>query len=131
MTTTRSVECTLLESIIVSNKNNKQSLNMPASMTLNYFGLPGRAEATRVALAYAGENFEDHKMDFAEYGACKWAGKGLPVLEVHAIIANVEANFLTGIPTTLIKDTAASLVEVQAAVLEDPKVKAYYASKKA
>eukprot|EP00903_Cladosiphon_okamuranus_P012823 g11983.t1 len=201
---------------------------MPASMTLNYFGLPGRAEATRVALAYAGENFEDHKMDFAEYGACKWAGKGLPVLEmdgaeytqstallryagklgglypddalgalkvdeivmlgedimgklfscmgekddtvakgllagkiktllevlvtkieaspsefcvgdsltiadlqVHAIIANVEANFLTGIPTTLIKDTAAPLEEVQTAVLEDPKVKAYYASKEA
>ena len=55
---------------------------MPASMTLNYFGLPGRAEATRVALAYAGKDFEDNKMDFAGYGACKWAGKGLPVLEV-------------------------------------------------
>lgn len=55
---------------------------MPSSMTLNYFGLPGRAEATRVALAYAGEDFKDHKMDFAEYGASKWAGKGLPVLEV-------------------------------------------------
>ena len=55
---------------------------MPASMTLNYFPLPGRAEATRVALAYAGKDFEDSTMDFAGYGACKWAGKGLPVLEV-------------------------------------------------
>eukprot|EP00752_Nemacystus_decipiens_P018565 g16644.t1 len=201
---------------------------MPASMTLNYFGLPGRAEATRVALAYAGKDFEDHQMDFAEYGASKWAGKGVPVLEmdgaeytqstallsyagklgglypedtlaalkvdeivmigedimakifscmgekddtvakgllegkiktllevlvtkisaspsrfcvgdsltiadlqVHAVIANVEANFCTGIPTTLVKDTAAPLLEVQAAVLDDPKVKAYYASKTA
>eukprot|EP00752_Nemacystus_decipiens_P018567 g16646.t1 len=198
---------------------------MSASMTLNYFGLPGRAEATRLALAYAGKDFEDHRMDFAEYGASKWAGKGVPVLEmggaeytqstallryagklgglypqdllaalkvdeivmigedimanvfscmgekddtvakgllegkiktllevlvkktaaspskfcvgdsltiadfqVHAIIANVKADFCTGIPTTLIKDTAAPLLEVQAAVLEDPKVKAYYAS---
>ena len=50
---------------------------------LNYFGLPGRAEATRVALAYAGKDFEDHQMDFAEYGASKWAGKGVPVLEVR------------------------------------------------
>ena len=41
---------------------------------------------------------------------------------MHAIIANVEANFCTGIPPTLIKDTAAPLLGVQAAVLEDPKV---------
>eukprot|EP00752_Nemacystus_decipiens_P018574 g16653.t1 len=197
-----------------------------ASMKINYFALPGRAEATRVALAYAGKEFEDHRMDFAEYGASKWAGKGLPVLEmdgaeytqstallrfagklgglypedplaslkvdeivmvgedilgklfscmgakddsvakgllegklktylevlvakvgassgkfcvgnsltiadlqVHAVIANVEAGFCTGIPTTLIKDTAAPLLEVEAAVMDDPKVKAYYASK--
>eukprot|EP00903_Cladosiphon_okamuranus_P012912 g12055.t1 len=201
---------------------------MPASMTLNYFGLPGRAEATRVALAYACKDFEDRQMEFAEYGDSKWAGKGLPVLEmdgveytqstallryagklgglfpedplaalkvdeivmltedimgmvlscveekddtlakgflegkikillevlvtkiatspskfcvgdsltiadlqVHALIANVEADFCTGIPATLIKDTAAPLMEVHAAVLEDPKVKAYYASKEA
>lgn len=57
---------------------------MPSSMTLHYFGLPGRAEATRVALAYAGKDFEDNKMDFAGYGASKWAGKGLPVLEVRS-----------------------------------------------
>ena len=41
---------------------------------------------------------------------------------MHALIANVEAAFCTGIPATLIKDTAAPLMEVQAAVLEDPKV---------
>ena len=56
---------------------------MPASMILNYFGLPGRAEATRVALAYAGKDFEDHRLDKAEYGASRWAGKGVPVLEVR------------------------------------------------
>eukprot|EP00752_Nemacystus_decipiens_P018571 g16650.t1 len=55
---------------------------MPASMTLNYFGLPGRAEATRLALAYAGKMFEDHRMDKAEYVASRWAGKGVPVLEM-------------------------------------------------
>ncbi|CAM9661124.1 unnamed protein product [Ectocarpus sp. 12 AP-2014] len=200
---------------------------MPSTTTLKYFGLPGRGEATRVALAYAGKDFEDNRMGFPEYGACKWAGKGLPVLEmngaeytqstallryagklgglypddalaalkvdeivmigedimanmfkcmgekddtvaegvlegkvkgmvellvsklaanpsskffvgtsptiadlqVHAVIKNAEANFLTGIPTTLIADTAPTLMEMQAALLEDPKVKAYYASK--
>ena len=44
------------------------------------------------------------------------------MLQVHALIANVEADFLTGIPTTLIKDTAAPLLVVDAAVMEDPKV---------
>lgn len=38
------------------------------------------------------------------------------------VIANVEAGFLTGIPTTLIADTAAPLLAVKTAVLEDPKV---------
>eukprot|EP00178_Gracilaria_changii_P004009 TRINITY_DN1610_c0_g1_i1.p1 TRINITY_DN1610_c0_g1~~TRINITY_DN1610_c0_g1_i1.p1 ORF type:complete len:201 (+),score=22.32 TRINITY_DN1610_c0_g1_i1:108-710(+) len=199
---------------------------MPASMTLNYFGLPGRAEATRVALAYAGKDFEDKRLSGPEYGASKWAGKGVPVLEmdgadytqstallryagklgglypedpldalkvdeivmigedimakifscmgkkddtfaegvltgkvktllevlttkiaaspskfcvgnsltiadlqVHAVIANVEAGFVPFVPPTLIADTAEPLLAVKTAVLEDPKVKAYYASK--
>ncbi|CAM9851402.1 unnamed protein product [Ectocarpus sp. 13 AM-2016] len=225
---------------------------MPSTATLHYFGLPGRGEATRVALAYAGKDFVDNTMGFPEYGACKWAGKGLPVLEmddaeyfqstallryagkmgglypddalaalkvdeivmiaedvltnmfkcmgekddtvakgvlegkqsrlpfpsprcltryplpphrcptviktlvdilvaklaanpsskffvgnsptiadlqVHAVIKNFEANFLTGLPTTHIADTAPTLMEMQAALLEDPKVKVYYASK--
>ena len=55
---------------------------MPASMTLNYFPLPGRAEATRVALAYAGKEFEDKRLSDTEYVECNWFGKGLPVLEV-------------------------------------------------
>ena len=42
--------------------------------------------------------------------------------QVHSVIANVEANFLTGISTTLIKDMAAPLLEVDAAVMADPKV---------
>ncbi|CAN0074205.1 unnamed protein product, partial [Ectocarpus sp. 4 AP-2014] len=189
---------------------------MPSTATLNYFGLPGRGEATRVALAYAGKDFEDNRMGFPEYGACKWAGKGLPVLEmddaeytqstallryagklgglypddalaalkvdeivmiaedvmanmfkcmgqeddtvakgllegkiktlVDMLVAelaanpsskffvgnsptiadlqvrNFEANFLTGLPTTHIADTAPTLMEMQAALLEDPKV---------
>ncbi|CAM9638873.1 unnamed protein product [Ectocarpus fasciculatus] len=219
---------------------------MPSTAILHYFDDPGRAEATRVALAYAGKDFQDNIMGFPEYDACKWAGKGLPVLEmdgaeytqstallryagklgglypddalaalkvdeivmigedvmanmftcfgqkddtvakavldgkkttehvrdgtatvpmdlnniktlvdmlvaklaanpsskffvgnsptiadlqVHALIKNFEANFLTGIPTTHIADTAPTLMEMQAALLEDPKVKAYYASK--
>jgi len=57
---------------------------MPAStMTLYYFLVPGRAEATRVALAYAGKEWKDNRITGAEYGASKWAGKGLPVLEVR------------------------------------------------
>lgn len=56
---------------------------MSASMIFNYFGVTGRGEATRVALAYAGKDFKDVKMKYAEYQASKWAGKGLPVLEVR------------------------------------------------
>lgn len=52
------------------------------AITLTYFGIPGRAEATRVALAYAGKEFVDSRLAFPEYAACKWFGKGLPVLEV-------------------------------------------------
>ncbi|CAN0360785.1 unnamed protein product [Ectocarpus sp. 6 AP-2014] len=55
---------------------------MSSTPTLNYFELPGRAEATRVALAYARKEFEDKRLTFPEYGACKWAGKGLPVLQM-------------------------------------------------
>ena len=56
---------------------------MPSSMTLHYFDFTGRAEATRLALAYTGKDFEDHRMNFQEYGASKWAGQGLPVLDVR------------------------------------------------
>eukprot|EP00903_Cladosiphon_okamuranus_P012829 g11989.t1 len=196
--------------------------------------MPGRAEATRVALAYAGKDFEDKRMTGAEYGASKWAGKGLPVLEidgaeytqstallryagkvgglypedalaalkvdeivmlgedilakvfssmgqkddavakgllvgkvghrlvftslldvlvakiaaspskfcvgdsitiadlqVHSLLQSIRTNAFTGFSTAVIKDVAAPLLDVQAAVLEDPKVKAYYASKEA
>lgn len=50
--------------------------------TLNYFGIPGRGEATRLALACAEKEFDDNLLGFPEYGASRWAGKGLPVLEV-------------------------------------------------
>ncbi|CAN0501167.1 unnamed protein product [Scytosiphon promiscuus] len=45
--------------------------------------MPGRAEATRLALACGGKDFEDKRLTFPEYGSGKWAGKGLPVLEVR------------------------------------------------
>lgn len=219
------------------------------SITLNYFGIPARGEATRVALAYAGKKFVDNRLGFPEYGASKWAGQGLPVLEmngreyfqslamlryagklgglypknhidslrvdeivyitedvmshlfktfgakddtiakevlsgkvdtllkilisridnnplssditdwdsfvqvfkskftprssskfcvgdsltiadlqVHAMIATVEAGFLTGIPKTLISDKYVSLMDTKAAVMSDPKVSSYYSS---
>ena len=66
-----------------SNSNSNKSINMPSSMTLHYFDFTGRAEATRLALAYTGKDFEDQRMDFQEYGASKWAGQGLPVLDVR------------------------------------------------
>lgn len=56
---------------------------MSSTPILNYFGLPGRAEATRVALAYAGKEFEDKALGNEDYVACKWFGQGLPVLEVR------------------------------------------------
>ncbi|CAN0423434.1 unnamed protein product [Hapterophycus canaliculatus] len=59
------------------------------STTLNYFGMPGRAESTRLAFAYAGKDFTDNRMTFPEYGASKWAGKGLPVLEVRGDVLPV------------------------------------------
>lgn len=42
--------------------------------------------------------------------------------QVHALVANVQAGFLPFIPTTLFEDTAAPLMAVDAAVMEDPKV---------
>ncbi|CAN0300185.1 unnamed protein product, partial [Ectocarpus sp. 4 AP-2014] len=56
---------------------------MPSTATLHYFDDPGCAEATRVVLAYAGKDFEDNIMGFHQDGASKWAGIGLPVLEVR------------------------------------------------
>ncbi|CAN0532880.1 unnamed protein product, partial [Laminaria digitata] len=51
---------------------------MPA--VLNYFGLPGRGEATRVALAIAGVDYEDKHLSFPEFGASSF--KALPVYQV-------------------------------------------------
>lgn len=41
---------------------------------------------------------------------------------MHAVIANVEAGFVPFIPPTLVADTAAPLLAVKDAVLEDPKL---------
>ncbi|CAN0093857.1 unnamed protein product [Laminaria digitata] len=187
---------------------------MPA--VLNYFGIPARGEATRVALAVAGVDYEDKRMSFEEFGASefktvpvyqmdgtdytqstallRYAGKlggqypecplaSLKVdeivmiaedvfinlfstmgekddakkmnkganrhkveantaspfcvggsltiadIQIHAVIATVQAGFLTGIPTTMVEDMCPSLKDLDNAVMEHPKVKAYYASK--
>eukprot|EP00904_Undaria_pinnatifida_P011733 jgi/Undpi1/7690/HiC_scaffold_23.g10163.m1 len=188
------------------------------SPVLNYFGIPARGEATRVALAVAGVDFEDKRMSFAEFGASefktvpvyqmdgtdytqstallRYAGKlgglypedplqalkvdeivmiledvfinlfgtmgekdeekklkdlledaaskleantGSPFfigdsltiadVQLHAVVATVQLGFLTGIPTTMIEDICPSLKALDDAVLEHPKVKAYYATK--
>ncbi|CAN0492427.1 unnamed protein product [Laminaria digitata] len=52
---------------------------MPA--VFNYFGIPARGEATRVALAVAGVDYEDKRMSFEEFGACEF--KTLPVYQVR------------------------------------------------
>ncbi|CAM9704958.1 unnamed protein product [Laminaria digitata] len=49
-------------------------------------------------------------------------------LQIHAVIATVEAGFLTGIPPTMVEDIAPSLKALDNAIMEHPKVKAYYAS---
>ena len=54
---------------------------MPA--VLNYFALPGRGEATRVALALAGVDYEDKRLSFPEFGACSF--KALPVYQVRKV----------------------------------------------
>nr|UZD11056.1 glutathione s-transferase 6 [Macrocystis pyrifera] len=46
----------------------------------NYFGIPARGEATRVALAVAGVDFEDKRMSFEEFGASEF--KTLPVYQM-------------------------------------------------
>ena len=53
---------------------------MPA--VFNYFGIPARGEATRVALAVAGVDFEDKRMSFEEFGSSEF--KTLPVYQVSS-----------------------------------------------
>eukprot|EP00904_Undaria_pinnatifida_P011730 jgi/Undpi1/7688/HiC_scaffold_23.g10161.m1 len=50
-------------------------------------------------------------------------------ITLHAVVATVQAGFLTGIPTTMVEDIAPCLKAIDDAVMEHPKVKAYYASK--
>lgn len=48
--------------------------------TLNYFDLPGRAEATRVSLALGEVPFEDMRLSFDEFAASSFTS--LPVMQV-------------------------------------------------
>nr|UZD11051.1 glutathione s-transferase 1 [Macrocystis pyrifera] len=197
----------------------------------HYLAIPARGEATRVALAVAGVDFEDKRMSFEEFGASKFktcpvyeldgteytqstallryagklggtypedalealkvdeivmiledvfinifstvgmtdevaqlekrkalmAGKVKELLEdvarkadanecsafcvgesltiadimLHAVVATCQADFLTGIPTTMVEDICPSLKVVEDAVVEHPKVRAYYYASKA
>lgn len=57
----------------------------PSSLKLTYFGLPGRAEMSRLALAAGGIPFEDNRVDGKEWGAMKESVKPwgqLPILEI-------------------------------------------------
>ena len=47
----------------------------------HYLDIPARGEATRVALAVAGVDFEDRRMSFAGLGASEF--KAVPVYEVR------------------------------------------------
>ena len=54
------------------------------SPVLNYFGFPGRWEATRVALAVAGVSYEDKRLSPAEFGASSFMA--VPVYQVRNTI---------------------------------------------
>lgn len=60
-------------------------MSIPKNITLSYFGGPGRAEASRIALRTAGIAFNDARLTYQEWGAMKatvqpWGQ--LPILEV-------------------------------------------------
>lgn len=57
----------------------------PSSIKLTYFGLPGRAEMSRLTLTYANIPFEDNRIEGKDWGVLKpsiqpWGQ--LPILEV-------------------------------------------------
>ncbi len=56
---------------------------------LTYFNAPGRAEPVRVALFLAGLPFNDHRVDFAGFGAMKAEGSlplgSVPVMDVDGL----------------------------------------------
>ena len=43
--------------------------------------------------------------------------------QIHAVVATVEAGFLTGIPASTVADIAPSLKALDNAVMENPKVR--------
>jgi len=57
---------------------------MAPAYKLTYFGLRARGEAIRWILHYAGQEFEDHRVSFEEWGAVKATTPNgqIPVLEV-------------------------------------------------
>eukprot|EP01038_Epipyxis_sp_PR26KG_P015210 gene15210-20489_t len=66
--------------------NQKKKQNSKKSLKLYYFDIPGKGEAIRLACAYSGLEFEDIRMDGAQFTGMKNQGKlpfgQLPVLEV-------------------------------------------------
>lgn len=58
------------------------NMNLLSGCKLTYFGIPGRGEATRLALAIGGIPFEDHRIEFSQWKDFKagtpWGS--LPVL---------------------------------------------------
>ena len=44
---------------------------MSETYKLIYFGIKGRGEAARIMFSVAGQQFEDSRIDFADWGALK------------------------------------------------------------
>ena len=57
----------------------------------NYLAIPARGEATRVALAVAGVDFEDKRMSFEEFGASEF--KTCPVYQVRQYVNRSHRGF--------------------------------------
>eukprot|EP00904_Undaria_pinnatifida_P011748 jgi/Undpi1/7703/HiC_scaffold_23.g10176.m1 len=50
-------------------------------------------------------------------------------IQLHAVVATVQTGYLFPIPKTMVGDICPNLQAIDNAVMEHPKVKAYYASK--
>lgn len=70
----------------------------PKKIRLTYFDAPGRAEPVRLVLRMASVPFEDHRVDFAGFGALREQGAlplgSLPVLEVDGLVLTQTAAML-------------------------------------
>eukprot|EP00904_Undaria_pinnatifida_P011731 jgi/Undpi1/7689/HiC_scaffold_23.g10162.m1 len=102
---------------------------------INLFGTMGEKDEAK-KVNYAPFALKELLGDVARKAAANTrsvfcVGNSITIADItlHAVVATVQAGFLTGIPTTMVEDIAPSLKAIDDAVMEHPKVKAYYASK--